>query len=213
MTQKTDAALTSEINTQIVANGAGAITGPIVNGILNDIVDSKLNRQQLITTARGLISENYTSIISPAAALMVSGTVYYALVGLAKGDIVTSITAFIFTASTGGSTYAELGLYDPQTLSLLATTGNVTTALDNTGFKNISLISPYTVTTTKAYYVAYMVTNAGTPPSLARSASSTLATTVIGSGIRITGAQTGQAALPTTAVIGSTVFGLWAGVS
>lgn len=42
MTQKTNAQITTELNAEITTNGVGAITGAILNGVLNDLNDSKV---------------------------------------------------------------------------------------------------------------------------------------------------------------------------
>lgn len=44
MTQKSSSALKTEINSSIASNGTGSITGPVLNSVLTDLVDSNFNK-------------------------------------------------------------------------------------------------------------------------------------------------------------------------
>ena len=106
-----------------------------------------------------------------------------------------------------------MALYDTSG-NRLAVSTDQTTGLDSVGMKTVAMSTPYTVTTSGAYYVAVLVNNSGTPPTFGRNNSNSTMTAGIGSGARIAGVQTGQTSMPSSGTIGTgATIDFWIGVS
>ncbi len=172
------------------------------------------NRNQLRINGSGMITENYPVSASVNVSLMISQTIYFQLVGLTKGDIITNINVTV-TAQGTTTTSTFVALYD-STGVRLAVSNDLTTALDTTGLKSLALTAPYTVLADGAYYLAILTVN-GTPANcatLARASSNSIATGAVGAGVRVSGTQTGQTTMPAPATVGvGTVLAFWMAAS
>jgi hypothetical protein len=192
-------------------SSTSTLTNKTINGDDNTI--SNIDRYKIRMTASGVIAETYDRAVSSSSSVVVSQTIYYCLIGLLKGDVVTNLHIGTVTQSTGATTNAYMALYDTSG-NRLAVSSDVTTALDSVGMKTVAMASPYTVTTSGAYYVAVLVNNSGTPPTFGRNNSNSTMTAGIGSGARIAGVQTGQTSMPSSGTIGTgATIDFWIGVS
>lgn len=192
-------------------SSTSTLTNKTINGDDNTI--SNIDRYKIRMTASGVIAETYDRAVSSSSSVVVSQTIYYCLIGLLKGDVVTNLHIGTVTQSTGATTNAYMALYDTSG-NRLAVSSDVTTALDSVGMKTVAMASPYTVTTSGAYYVAVLVNNSGTPPTFGRNNSNSTMTAGIGSGYRLAGVQTGQTSMPSSGTIGTgATIDFWIGVS
>lgn len=164
--------------------------------------------------AADIITQNYPATSGSAAGLMVSQTIYFGLLGLRKGDVITNILVNNFTVGTTTTSF-WVALYDTSG-TRLAMSNDLTTALDaTTGPRELALSSPYTILQDGGYFAAALTIN-GTPAncvSLARASSSTVSHLPVTGGARQWSAQTGQATPPASATYASTSFGFWFGVN
>jgi hypothetical protein len=169
-------------------------------------------RQQILTAGQGLLTQNYERQASSANQIMIDGTVYFMLVGLRAGDVVSSISVTVAVIGVT-PTVSKVGLYSKAGIQLAASAelGAVwTTAV---GTKTSAVTAPYPVLTDDVYYVA-LICKAGTLPTLTRGAANASYST-IGSGAAPIGTQASQTDLPAPATIitSGTPFGFWVGVS
>lgn len=192
-------------------SSSNTLTNKTINGDNNTITN--INRLNAKMVGSGVIAETYDRSTSSSSSVAVSQTIYFVLIGLLKGDVVTNLSVGTTTVSTGATTNAYLALYDTSG-NRLAVSSDQTTALDSVGIHTVAMGTPYTVTTSGAYYVAILVNNAGTPPTFGRNNSNSTMTAGVGAGSRLAGTQTGQTTMPTTATIGTGApIAYWIGVS
>lgn len=192
-------------------SSSSTLTNKTINGDDNTI--SNIDRYRARMVASGVIAETYDRAVSSSSSQAVSQTIYYCLIGLLKGDVVTNLHIGTVTQSTGATTNAYMALYDTSG-NRLAVSTDQTTGLDSVGMKTVAMSTPYTVTTSGAYYVAVLVNNSGTPPTFGRNNSNSTMTAGIGSGARIAGVQTGQTSMPSSGTIGTgATIDFWIGVS
>jgi hypothetical protein len=169
------------------------------------------DRFQIFTTGQGLIAQNFDRQLANATQIMADGTVYFMLVGLGAGDVVSNISVNVTTIGIT-PTVSKVGLYskDGTRLASSAELGAVWTTA--TGTKTSALATPWTVLADDVYYVA-LICKAGTLPTLHR-AVSTNTFTGIGSAPFPIGTQATQTDLPTPATITvGTAFAFWVGIS
>jgi hypothetical protein len=140
--------------------------------------------------------------------------VYFMLVPLRKGTVITNLYIGVTTGGTGTS-LSKCGIYSVGG-SLLASSADQGTAWNTAGALTVALTTPYTVTADAGHYVALVAKTATTMPTLLRAEPSGggQAMNAIGSGAQAIGTQSGQTDLPTTATIGATsAIGFWMGWS
>lgn len=176
-------------------------------------------RSQLAITARGFLSESapigvLNSNLAPATQI-----VYYALLGLRAGDVVTNLHCALQTAAAGADpTLVKMGLYSTAGTRLAQSANLASDAMwDSTGIKTVPL-SPgaYTVTADGGYYAAFLIdgTFGGTNLQLVRQNSTGAAAGALGANAGSAFQQTGQTDLPSPGTLtasGSTYF--WMAVS
>jgi hypothetical protein len=167
-----------------------------------------LDRQALITRAAGFVAENYDISTVTNNTILVSQRIYFALVPLRKGDVITNIHVAIATASAT-TTNCFAAIYDSAG-NRLAVSNDLTTTLDAvTGIATLPLSAAYTVLKTDVYYFA-VLWNATTPPVVGRGGSSSTFYAGIGSGVRRHATQSTQTSMPTTATLTTTsLLAVW----
>jgi len=109
---------------------------------------------------------------APTATICIDGTIYLVGVYLASGDVVRKIHTSVTATGTGVST-ALCGLYNTS-LARLGITADLSAQYNTTGMTTGTLTTPYEVTVSGAYYLAFLAKTATTMPTLARGASATL---------------------------------------
>lgn len=177
-------------------------------------VDAKRTRNQLRIIGQGLVTETYPIATVSSNFQTVSQTVYYNLVGLLKGDVITNIHVAL-TAIGTTTTSVFVALYDSSG-NRLAVSNDLTTALDSTlGMKTLALSSPYTITSDGAYYLSVLIINgtAGNCPTLQRGNGTSGSNGAVGSGVRAFAGQAGQSTMPTTASFSNATVAYWMGAS
>jgi hypothetical protein len=167
-------------------------------------------RAELQLTGRGIVTESLPQIGAVSTQLLVTQTVYFALVGVRKGDVLTNVVVDVAVAGSSltlvkGAVYAADG-------TQLAVTADSKASFSSTGIKTMALSSPYTMPADGIVYLAILAVGT-TPPTLLRGASQIGSTDPVGSGSRPAGAQTGQSDIPTTATVGTSSIGLWLAAS
>lgn len=165
---------------------------------------------QILTEGVGLKGENfYRGAVGSVSQTFANQTVYYTLLPLRAGDIVTNMY-FVCNGVVQTITTNKMGLYTTAS-SRVAISANNTTNLATGPTPAFVLTSPYTVPTTGVYYAALLV-DATTPGAFVRGASITTVVPAVAGGPFLSGTQTGQADLPATATISSSGGGLaWVG--
>lgn len=160
----------------------------------------------------GLLAENYAQAAATNATIFVSQTVYYSLIGLLKGDVVTNVH-YAVTVASSSSSNLFVGLYDSAG-NRVALSSDLTTTKDAaTGVITAALTAPYTVPADGAYFIA-VLSVATTPPTCSRGTGAGGLYAGIGAGARLFGVQTGQTALPSTFTLsGSNNLATWMAVS
>lgn len=168
------------------------------------------NKNDMRLRATGLITETFPVSGAPNSGLMATQGVYYGLVGLNAGDIITNINFAVNVQGTASTSFF-VGLYDSAG-NRLALSADLTTIADSTGMKTAALTAPYTITADGAYYLA-LLTISGTPPQIVRGNGTGGGMAAVGAGVRPESLQTGQTTLPTTATFGVSGLGMWMGAS
>lgn len=152
------------------------------------------SRESLRMLAEGIKGENFSRQAANASTIAVDGTVYYALLGFAGGDVVTNIHVSVTTASSG-STLSKVGVYQTDG-TRLALSADLGTAWQSAGAKTHALTSPLTIPTSGGYYLALVAKASTTLPTFLRMNNSTAPNNAIGSGAAPMATQTGQTDLP-----------------
>lgn len=162
--------------------------------------------------AQGLIAQTFDRQLATLQTIMVSQNVYYMLIPLRQGQVITSLSIAVNTVSAS-STLFRMGLYNSAG-ALVASTVNAPTLTETSGIRTANLSAPYTVPASGGYYVA-LLSDGGTPPVVFRASLSVIAQAV-GSGLRPFAHQTAQANLPATATFAAAAgatFAYWVGAS
>ncbi len=157
----------------------------------------------------GAIGETYPLGLAANTTTMSSQAIYFGLVGVKKGSVVTGINVAVSTQGTA-STSVFVALYDGAS-NLLASSGDLTTALDSVGVKALAFTTPYVVPADDGVYAAIMTISGG-PAVLLRAATATQSMQAINTGVKGFGIQTGQATLPNPATIAAGTTTIWFGV-
>lgn len=162
---------------------------------------------QLLTEAQGLKGENfYRGAPGGALQTITAQTVYFSLMGLRAGQVITNI--YIVNGAISTITLSKLGIYSTAGSRLAQSASNTTNLA--AGINSLALSAAYTVPTTGAYYFALLV-DATTPGSFLRGGGVIGQPNAIGSNPVLGGTQTAQADLPASATItASTIIG-WFG--
>lgn len=175
------------------------------------------NRQRAQMEAQGYFAENYPRASVNTATAAVTGSVYYSSIGLCVGDRVSSIVMAINATGSGFSGVGmRVGIYS-RSLVLLASSGDVSGVMAQ-GFKAAPLTlqsdgQPFTVPSTDAYYLAFIVVSSS-PPTFTRTVSGINGFTPLSSSFAsMFGVQAGQTDLPTTPAIPTATLGFWMGVA
>lgn len=171
---------------------------------------SAVDRDAIVRSARGVISETCDARWVSTATIMVDGTVYYAAMPLLAGDTVTNLSLFV-QAAGAGVTLSKVGLYS-STGTLLASSADQGTNWQSTGLKTIALQAAYTVQTSGIYYAACVSKTGTTMPTLTRGAgTNSMVSVAVGSGALPWAGQLAQTDLPSPGTIsaGVTAFSPW----
>jgi hypothetical protein len=166
----------------------------------------------IVREAQGLVAETFSRMACVATQALTSRGLYLTMVGLRKGQLVTSLSISI-NGAAAVTTLGKLGLYDKEG-NLLAETASQTTAWESTGLKTVDLVSPLEIPATDAYYAAVLAV-ADTPPTIYRGAvgSSTIMA-AIGSGLPPWATVGSQDDLPDTLAVPNAGTGpMWVGLS
>lgn len=168
-------------------------------------------RNGLRQRANGIITENITVTSISSNSLITDQTVYFALVGLLKNDVITNIHYHLSTVSITTTSFF-VGVYDTAG-NRLALSNDLTTLNDATiGIKTAALSAAYTVPQDGGYYFALLSVGV-TPPTLIRGNGTSGAMGGVGSGVRNMAAQAGQTTLPVSATFSAGGLGIWMAAS
>lgn len=128
--------------------------------------------------------------------------VFMQAIWLPAGTVVSNIKIWSATTAAGTPTHSNAGLYDSSGNQLATGTDLTSTAWTANTLRTFTMQSPYTVTTTGLYYIAYS-TVATTCPTIkgntARAASQLAITTPVVNGVSSTAYATGN--MPATLVL------------
>jgi hypothetical protein len=122
-------------------------------------------RPDSLRVAQGLIAETYPRLIGSGPFAGATGTLYFAQVYLARGDILTNCHIIVGIAGVA-ETFARVGLWDSVTGALLASCVDQGAGWATVGLHSQAFSAPFTVQTSGIYYLGYLVL-AGTVPGLA----------------------------------------------
>jgi hypothetical protein len=171
------------------------------------------NRELILANGQGLMGQNFDRQVGQGGVIAIDGTVYFMLVPLRAGDVVSSISVHVTTIGVT-PTVSKVGLYS-KLGNLVASSAELgavwTTAA---GTKTSVFTTPFTVPADDVYYAA-VVCKAATLPTLLRGSNST-AFSAVGNGAVPIGVQTGQTDLPASATItfgSGAPFAFWIGLS
>jgi hypothetical protein len=175
------------------------------------------DRTQLGVTARGLTAETFPLYVNASGQVPATQTVYYTLIGLRAGDVITNIAVSVNTAASGTApTSIFVGLYDSAG-NRVALSANLKddAKFTSTGQKAFALTAAYTVPSDGGYYCAFLIdgTFASTNVQLHRCGSNTVASAALAGGVAPHGAQTGQTSLPSSATLSANAIDIWFGVN
>lgn len=148
--------------------------------------------------ALGLVGETFNAMSINASLAMAGGSVYFGLIPLRAGTVVTNIVTQVQTAGSG-LTLVRLGLYSKAGVRL-AQTADAAAAFASIGNKVTALTAPLVVPAEDGYYIAIIATGT-TPPNLREGLAEADLYTAIGSGVRRFAIQAGQTDLPATATL------------
>jgi hypothetical protein len=152
--------LTTNAGSTTTFNGALTVAGQTLIGGTSS---NDLN-ETLVPSSFGLIDWNfpYTWATGTGSAVTTAGLLYLTKVPMSGGTTITNLWFKIATAASGATTGQNFGGLYSSTGKLLATTGDLTTAIGtNTGAIQAPLSAAYTTTTADTFYVGFFF-NAGT---------------------------------------------------
>lgn len=104
-------------------------------------------------------------ITATAASVLTSGTIYWVMVRLTAGTLVTSITLRSGSQGAVAPTHQFFGIANSSRVVQAWTSDDTSTAWGATTNKTLNLTTPFTAPTTDDYYIAVMVA-AGTVPNI-----------------------------------------------
>lgn len=159
--------------------------------------------------AEGLLAMSMDRLAVPGFSVLVTQAAYFVPVPLFAGDIISSIVVWVNGAGSG-LTLVKVGLYN-STGTLLASSADNKANFTSSGvFVATSLSSAYTITADGEYYLSILSVGTG-PPGLARqTGNNSFYSNAYSTGMLASGAQTGQADLPSPATISANgTAGLW----
>lgn len=172
------------------------------------VIPGKASRSDLRLRAEGLLAEPWPrSQISAFTALTLQ-TVYFQLVGLQAGDVVTGV-AYHLNTNGASITLGKVALYDTSG-NRLAVSANSTASFTSGASTNVALpfTATYTVTANAGYYVAVLNVG-GTGATLGRDGAPTGGSDAIGTGARPMAVMTGQTDMPSTATFAAATLSPW----
>ena len=177
-----------------------------------DSVVDLATRENIVRQSRSIITETFPLLACTASQISIDGTVYYVLVGLKEGDVVSSLSVYIPTACQGATmTLSKLGLYSTGGTQLAVSAGQGT-AWESAGLKTAAMTTPYTAPSNMAAYVA-IVAKGTTLPTFLRGPTFAQVSSPIGSGTRPIAAQTAQTDLPSPGTLSAGGIGYYVAVS
>lgn len=161
--------------------------------------------------ARGFLGENFpVNQGNATGGAATDGTVFFSLIGVKPGDVITNLHVAVETAGTGsGCTLAMLSLTDRTGARLAVTADSAAdrTKTESTGIKTFALTTPYTVTAgTDGLYVGFINKNGTTVCNLLVSGT-TDAVAADALTAKFRGCATGgtsQTTIPTSATVAAT---------
>lgn len=164
--------------------------------------------------AQSYFSESFPRQALSTSSAPATGAVYFVLIGLARGDVVTNLHLLCTTLGSGFSGIGmKVGLYSKAGV-LLQGSGDVSALFASTGPKVCPLSAAYTVGATDGYLAALLAV-ASVPPTLLRGAPGQNASGAFAGGVGAYGVQNSQVDLPAPATVannnGASAF--WVGAS
>ncbi len=125
------------------------------------------SRDALISKANGYFAQTVDRKVLTSTSAAVDGTIYLTSVGLMAGDVVSQITGFVGTGSSG-YTLAKIGIYDKLGNQLAVSADQGQTWGSVSAFGGLiptPMITPYKVTANDIYYAAF-IAKASVLPSI-----------------------------------------------
>ena len=171
-------------------------------------------------TAQGLVAQTYDRVrnVNSTASGAVSGTLQGVIVSLYAGTVITNLHLVVGTVPTGLS-LAKLAVFTTSG-ARLGVTADMSAAMATQGLKSGVLVSPFTISTTGAYYFALLQVAGTTPAGCNHGAGNIFCNEAVGSGVVPMPVQTGLADVPSqatfvapTGIAPSIGRGLWIGAS
>lgn len=171
-------------------------------------------------TAQGLVAQTYDRVrnVNSTASGAVSGTLQGVIVSLYAGTVITNLHLVVGTVPTGLS-LAKLAVFTTSG-ARLGVTADMSAAMATQGLKSGVLVSPFTISTTGAYYFALLQVAGTTPAGCNHGAGNIFGNEAVGSGVVPMPVQTGLADVPSqatfvapTGIAPSIGRGLWIGAS
>jgi hypothetical protein len=157
-------------------------------------------RQQLQMQAQGVTYQPYDRSCGGGQTAVTSQTIYYALVGVREGDVITNVIVDCTTAGSSiSNTQSAVYLTNSQAGgTLVASSADSSGMFAAGGVKALSLTNSYTVPADGAVYLAFW-SIAGSPVQLFRQNSSGVGCgQLTGAVARPYSAQAGQPTLPSS---------------
>jgi hypothetical protein len=117
----------------------------------------------------GLIAWSSNPSVTSSSQKLASGNLYLTLMYIPK-TVVSNISIWINTAGASLTTGENfIGIYDPVSTNLFATSVDATTAFETANDVTVPLSSPYQIPSAGLYYIG-ILSNGTTGPTLARGA-------------------------------------------
>lgn len=171
--------------------------------------------EQVALAGQGLVAETFPRAQAVNTQAMVSGIVYFVGLALLEGQVVTNMHT-VFSVGGSSLTLSKVGLYTVSgvTATLVASSANLGTSWESTGFKTHALTAPYVVPADAYYYAAMLAVGAAGMPTTLRATASTFITGVVAGFARPYGSLTAQTDLPASGDLGQTTpAAVWLGCS
>lgn len=141
---------------------------PRAASIATAVSSSSAGLLAALTKPSGVIRQTHprTDGSTSAAMTLTSGLLTFVAIALEAGDVVTTIGFRTGSTALSGGSHQWFGLWNSSRQKLGVTADDTSTAWGATSAKELSLTTPYTVTTTGIYYLSACVV-ASTMPNLA----------------------------------------------
>lgn len=176
----------------------------------------QLLRDDIVRTARGFIAETIDVRWAASSAVTGSGVANYTALCLLAGEKISNLTFMLTSTPAVGVTLSKVGLYS-KTGVLLAISADQGTSWQTIGVKTVSLLSPYIVSVTDVYYVAWLCVVTTTAPALLRGSGGNVTVSfALGSNLAAYYGQSGLADLPNQATFATGITTsqcFWCGLS